>query len=42
MTDQLRRLHELGFSTVYLTLKRSDDFAAHEVLATVAAEVAPW
>jgi alkanesulfonate monooxygenase len=42
MTDQLRGLHDLGFSTVYLTLKRSDDFAAHEVLAGVAAEVAPW
>ncbi|MFL6161301.1 MAG: LLM class F420-dependent oxidoreductase [Jatrophihabitantaceae bacterium] len=42
MTEQLRGLHELGFSTAFLTLKRSDDFAAHEALAAVAAEVAPW
>ena len=42
MVEQLRGLHELGFSTAFLTLKRSDDFAAHEALAAVAAEVAPW
>ena len=42
MLDRLRALHELGFSTAYLTMQRSDDFAAHEALATVAAEVAAW
>lgn len=42
MLDQLRGLHELGFSTAFLTLPRSDDFAAHEALAAVAAEIAPW
>jgi len=40
--DQLRGLHELGFTTAFLTLPRSDDFAAHEALATAAAEVAAW
>jgi F420-dependent oxidoreductase-like protein len=42
MLNRLRMMHELGFSTAYLTLRRSDDFAAHETLATVAAEVAAW
>jgi F420-dependent oxidoreductase-like protein len=42
MVEQLRGLHELGFTTAHLILKRSDDFAAHEALAAVAAEVAPW
>jgi F420-dependent oxidoreductase-like protein len=42
MLDRLRALHELGFSTAYLTMQRSDDFAAHETLATVAAEIAAW
>ncbi len=42
MVEQLQALHELGFSTAFFTLKRSDDFAAHEALAAVAAEVAPW
>jgi alkanesulfonate monooxygenase len=42
MVEQLRSLHELGFTTAHLILKRSDDFAAHEALAAVAAEVAPW
>jgi F420-dependent oxidoreductase-like protein len=42
LVDQLRGLHELGFTTAHLILKRSDDFAAHEALAAVAAEVAPW
>ena len=42
MVEQLRGLHELGFTTAFLILKRPDDFAAHEALAAVAAEVAPW
>jgi F420-dependent oxidoreductase-like protein len=41
-TEQLRQLHELGFETAFVMLPRADDFAAHEVLATVAAEVAAW
>jgi len=40
--DQLRGLHELGFTTAFLTLPRSDDFAAHEALADAAATVAGW
>jgi F420-dependent oxidoreductase-like protein len=41
-TEQLRSLHELGFTTAYLMLGRSDDWAAHEVMARIAAEIAPW
>jgi F420-dependent oxidoreductase-like protein len=42
LTAQLREMHELGFTVAHGTLKRSDDFAAYEVLSSVAAEVDSW
>ncbi len=42
LTARLRELHELGFTVAHGTMQRFDDFAAYEVLSSVAAEVDSW
>jgi F420-dependent oxidoreductase-like protein len=42
LTGRLRELHDLGFSEVHGTLKRSDDFAAIQALGGIAADIADW
>lgn len=42
LIDQLRSLHELGFTEAHGILERSDDFAALESLEAVAAETGSW